>query len=199
MLYGQLEKLTIEDGSPEVEGIRVTLKNKKSAVLRCPTAKEQEDFYTALALRNAEDDEADYKAESELFDKIRLDKGEAWDEFEAGYVIGRFVAVQLMGAADSGDEHVITLKTQYGLQVHYLREPSIKEMTLYERAMSKPRTKDLFRPIHKLYGSLIVRREGYPDSFGDDDVPSDHKQMCINAVRAALIKYDPFGAQAPNS
>lgn len=198
MLYGETEQITLEDGSA-VNGVRVSLKTKKSAVLRCPTAKEQEDFYTAAALRVQGDEDSDLKAESELFGKIRLDKGEAWDEFEAGYVIGRFVAADLLSAAESGDEHVVTLRTQYGTQTHTLREPSIKEITLYERAMSKSRTKDIFRPVHKLYDALLVRTEGYPASYTDSDIPADHKQICVNAVRAALLKYDPFGAQAPNS
>lgn len=199
MLYGQFEKVKLEDGT-EVDGLRVTLKTKKSAVLRCPTAKEQESFYTAVALRNQstkDDEESNLQAESELFNIVRLDKGEAWDEYEAGYIIGRFIAAEVLGATESGDEHVITLKTQYGGQTHFLREPTIKEMTMYERAMNKTRTKSIFAPIHKLYNSIMLRTEGYPNTFTDDDIPADHKQLCVNSVRAALLKYDPF--ESPNA
>jgi hypothetical protein len=203
MLYGQFEKVQLEDGS-EVDGIRVTLKTKKSAVLRCPTAKEQEAFYTAVALRNQsaikDEDESNLQAEVDLFNTIRLDtKGEAWDEFEAGYIVGRFIAAEVLAATESGDEHIVTLKTQYGVQTHYLREPTIKEMTVYERAVNKTRTKNVFQPIHKLYNEIMLRTEGYPNTFTDDDIPADHKQLCVSSVRAALLKYDPFETKSPNA
>jgi hypothetical protein len=194
MQYGQTSKIVLDSGT-EVDGIRVSAK-KKTAIIRFPTAKEQDDYTLEVAKRRTKDeeDEPDYKAELDLFKKLRLDvDGEEWDEYEARYLVDRLLSVRNLGAVQTGDEQVITLQTQFGLQVHTLREPSFKDMTLYERAVNKLRgSKPSFAHIHKLYNSLMVKTEGYPDSFADTDIPVEHKYLCVEQIRIEHYKLDPI-------
>ena len=194
MNYGQTSSIVLEDGN-EVNGIRVNAK-KKTAVIRFPTAKEQDDYHLAKYSKQAkaqDDDDADLLDDLDLFKKLRLDQGEDFDEFEANYIIRNLLAVGVLGSSESGEELIVTLRSQFGLHTHTLRQPSFKEMTMFERAVQKARVgKGTFAHVHKLYNALMTKTDGYPNTFTDDDIPGGHKSLCVTEVQNAHYKLDPI-------
>lgn len=196
-MFGQTYKVTID--GVELEGIKIALP-KKTAVVRFPTAKEQNQYTEAAHNRKPSDDEPDLKAEADLFQAIRLDKGEAFDQYEAQFAIIHLLGVQVVSSQKVGDDHVFTIKTPFGEVVHTLRAPSFKQMALFERAIAKqPAGRFTLKPGIKLYDDLHEQHTGYTSSYSVEDIPGDHKSLCIAEIRLAHFMIDPIQAADPNS
>ena len=129
------------------------------------------------------------KINAELFAKIRVDvDGPAFDDAEAGMVIGRIDRATVTEATREGDKYRIEMKVPGARVVHVLRMPTAKEIQDHERASTSVvaarrsvETRAFLEPSGFLYDTLHISHEGY-----DGDVPIIHKSAAVSEVIAEL-------------
>jgi hypothetical protein len=126
---------------------------------------------------------------AELFAKIRLDKdGPAFDDAEAGMVIGRVERTNITGIEREGNNYRIAMKVPGARVMHVLRMPTAKEMQEHEKASTSVmaarrsvETRAFLEPSGALYDKLHVSHEGYAGT-----VPIVHKSASVSEVIAHL-------------
>jgi hypothetical protein len=213
MLYGDLPTVHLDAG--DVQGLNVRVPNPpKSAVLRLPTNQEmlgrldqQKSIRRSIGRRKSQTEFVpNTKADLDLFNKIRLDKGGAeFDEFEAGNAISKLTSCEVTDCQRAGDEYQVTLRTPFGDTVHAVRIPTQRDITVYRRtvvsATDLPHGQEELRyrtePAVDLYDSVVTKVEGYSASFKPADVPPHHKSAVVVELVQAIDDLDP--ALDPNS
>jgi len=126
---------------------------------------------------------------AELFAKIRLDKdGPAFDDAEAGMVIGRVERTNITTIEREGNNYRIAMKVPGARVVHVLRMPTAKEMQEHEKASTSVmaarrsvETRAFLEPSGALYDKLHVSHGGYAGT-----VPIVHKSAAVSEVIAQL-------------
>jgi len=126
---------------------------------------------------------------AELFAKIRLDKdGPAFDDAEAGMVIGRVERTNITAIEREGNNYRIAMKVPGARVVHVLRMPTAKEMQEHEKASTSVmaarrsvETRAFLEPSGALYDKLHVSHVGYAGT-----VPIVHKSAAVSEVIAQL-------------
>ena len=126
---------------------------------------------------------------AELFEKIRKDKeGPAFDEAEAGTVIGRIERCVVDTIDREGNNYRIEMKVPGARVVHVLRMPTAKEMQEHERASTSVvaarrsvETRAFLEPSGMLYDKLHQSHDGYAGA-----VPIIHKSAAVSEVLAQL-------------
>ena len=121
--------------------------------------------------------------------EVRLDQdGPAFDEAEAGIVIGRIERAQVSDVAREGVNYRIEMKVPGARVVHVLRMPTAKEMQDHERASTSVvaarravETRAFLEPSGALYDRLHVSDEGYAGV-----VPIVHKLAAVTEIIAQL-------------
>ena len=111
-------------GDIPAEGITIRVPNPpKTALLRLPTNQEmldrldqQKSIRRTIGRRKSQTEFVpNPKADLDLFNKIRLDKGGAeFDEFEAGNAISKLTFCEVTDCQRAGDEYRVTLRTPFG-------------------------------------------------------------------------------------
>jgi hypothetical protein len=213
MLYGELPPVTLDSGE-EVRGVKVRVPNPpKLAILRLPTSQEmldrldqQKSIRRTLGRRKSQTEFVpNPKADLDLFNKIRLDKGPEFDEFEAGNAISKLTYNEVTDCERTGEEYRITLRTPFGDTVHLMRIPTQRDITIYRRtvvsATDLPHGQEELRyriePAVELYDSVVSKVDGYSASFKATDVPPHHKSAVVVELVQAVDDLDP--ALDPNS
>ena len=213
MLNGELPPVTLDSGE-EVRGVKVRVPNPpKLAILRLPTSQEmldrldqQKSIRRTLGRRKSQTEFVpNPKADLDLFNKIRLDKGAEFDEFEAGNAISKLTYNEVTDCERTGEEYRITLRTPFGDTVHQMRIPTQRDITIYRRtvvsATDLPHGQEELRyriePAVDLYGSVVSKIEGYADGYKAADVPPHHKSAVAVELVSALDDLDP--SLDPNS
>lgn len=205
MLYGDLPELVV-DGQT-VRGVTVKIPNPpKSAVLRLPTSQEmldrmnlQKSIRKSLGRGKSKNEfVVNPKADLALFNRIRLDKGEEFDEYEAAVAVGKLTGCEVLSCEDSGDQYLIVLKTAFGETTHVLGKPSEKDLWLYRRSVMS--SVDLphgqeelhFRtdPAIALYDSVVRSIDGYSVGTASKDVPPNHKSTVVIELAQAVAEVD---------
>src|SRR6202034_3822733 len=102
---------------------------------RLPTDSEVITFYDETLKNIRNKDEDNMQPYLDLFAKIRLDKGEEFDEYECKYVIDNFLSAK-SDCKKEGAAYRVTLKTPFGEVVNILRLPSLKEVNLFLSALA---------------------------------------------------------------
>lgn len=129
------------------------------------------------------------KINAELFKKIAPEaEGAAFDEAEAGMVIGRIERATVTDVAREGINFSIEMRVPGARVSHVLRMPTAKEMQDHERAsttvMSVRRaveTRAFLEPSGALYDKLHVSHDGYAGA-----VPIIHKSAAVSEVLSLL-------------
>jgi hypothetical protein len=129
------------------------------------------------------------KINAELFAKIRTDKdGPAFDDAEAGMVIGRIERCAVANVEREGINYRIEMKVPGARVVHVLRMPTAKEMQDHERASTSVvaarrsvETRAFLEPSGALYDKLHISHEVYAGT-----VPIVHKSAAVSEVIAQL-------------
>ncbi|HEY4360101.1 MAG TPA: hypothetical protein VGN17_04000 [Bryobacteraceae bacterium] len=183
MLYGELNTITLSDGSA-IQGLKVQIPHpRKTAVIRRPTDKEldatKEKFRKLLKKDPASTDKMPYL---DLFNGIRLDQdGEDFDEYEAEHIIGW--AIQATADSETiGEELAVTITTPTCTVRHFLRFPTFKEMQTKTGAA--------------LFDALFLRQEGYATGC---EIPAQHRELAMREVIKNHLSIDPFVSTDPNA
>lgn len=193
MLYGELPQVTLEDGSI-VNGLTVHIPSpKKSAIVRLPTALEiierlDQDRDRDRPGRRKANKALDLKPDLWLFKRVRLDKGEEFDEYEAASVINKITTCETTDCDRVGDNYEIKLKTPFGETVHTLSIPTQKAIMEFRRGLANP------NPIERtivLFNSVTQGFSGYAPSFTTDEIPPNHKSAVVFELITALDDLDP--------
>lgn len=132
------------------------------------------------------------KINAELFAKIRTNQdaqdGPAFDEAEAGVVIGRIERCTVASIDREGNNYRVEMKVPGARVVHVLRMPTAKEMQDHDRASTSVvagrrsvETRAFLEPSGELYDKLHVSHEGYAGA-----VPIVHKSAAVSEVVAQL-------------
>lgn len=204
MLYGELPEVTLESGEA-VNGLTVRILNPpKSATLRLPTNPEmldrlsrQRSIRRSLGRRKSQTESVpNAKADLALFERIRLDKGVEFDEFEAAKAVGRITSHELTGCERHGEVFEIGIKTPFGATSHTLGIPFERDLAAYRRVIvdstDLPHGQEELRYNHdaaaKLYDAVVVKAEGYAPGV---DVPPHHKFSAVVELVNALDDLDP--------
>ena len=213
MEYGSLPHTKTEDGRT-LAGITVRVPSPpKSAILRLPTTQEmldrlgqQKSIRRTLGRRKSQTEFIpNPKADLDLFNKIRLDKGIEFDEFEAGNAVSKLTYCEVTDCQRAGEEYRITLRTPFGDTVHTVKIPTQRDITVYRRtvisATDLPHGQEELRfriePAMALYDSVADKIEGYAESFKTADVPPHHKSAVVVELVQAVDDLDP--SLDPNS
>jgi hypothetical protein len=213
MLYGNLPDVKLADDST-VKGVTVRVPNPpKAAVLRLPTSDEmltrldgQKSIRKSLGRRKSQTDFIpNPKADMDLFNKIRLDKGEEFNEFEAAAAIWKLTYCEVIDCEETDAEYRVTLKTPFGETVHTLSKPSEKDLFTYRRSVLSSvdlphgleELKYRTEPAIALYGSVAKKIEGYADGIDLAGVPPHHKSAVIVELAQSSAEIDL--ALDPNS
>jgi len=213
MLYGELPPVTLDSGE-EVRGVKVRVPNPpKLAILRLPTSQEmldrldqQKSIRRTLGRRKSQTEFVpNPKADLDLFNKIRLDKGPEFDEFEAGNAISKLTYNEVTDCERAGEEYRITLRTPFGDTVHLMRIPTQRDITIYRRtvvsATDLPHGQEELRyriqPSVELYDAVAASIQGYAASMKPADVPPHHKSAVVVDLVQAIDDLDP--PMDPNS
>ncbi|MGD0497532.1 MAG: hypothetical protein ABSC23_03750 [Bryobacteraceae bacterium] len=213
MLYGELPVVKIED--VELKGVTVKVANPpKTAVLGLPTnaqmlerLDQQKSIRRTIGRRKSQTEFVpNLKAELDLFNKIRQDKGgPEFDEYEAANAISKLTYCEVTDCQRVGDEYQIKVKTPFGETVHTLRIPMQRDITVYRRtvvsATDLPHGQEELRyrvePAVSIYDSVVSKIEGYAPTFKPQDVPPNHKSAVVVELVQAIDDLDP--ALDPNS
>lgn len=213
-MYGQVNEVTINDQT--FQGIKVQIGHpKKVAVVRFPNAAELIALVDAQKIvtreagrgRRTTNVADSTKAALKLFKSIRLDAGEAWDEFEANKVIGTLTSVEATDAQLSEDAGRITLETAFGETVHCLAMPTEEARFKYQRSardtfnLDSGGTETVFhaQASVNLYDSLVKSVEGYIPGDATVVVPPNHKAAVVGRLLDELAKLDQVVVTDPNS
>jgi hypothetical protein len=206
MPYGNLSTVHLESG--DVQGVTIKVPNPpKTAVLRLPANQEmldrlalQKSIRRTIGRRKSQTEFVpNPKADLDLFNKIRLDKGPEFDEFEAANAISKLTFCDVTDCEHAGDEYRITLKTPFGMTVHTVKTPMQRDITIYRRtvvsSIDLPHGQEELRyriePAVDLYDSVMSKVEGYAESFQPPDVPPHHKSAVVVELVQAIDDLDP--------
>lgn len=206
MLYGQLPEVSI--GEQKFHGILVNVPNpKKSAVLRLPTSEEilerlaqQKSIRRPIGRRKSQTEYTpNPKADLDLFQKIRLDKGEEFDEYEAGNAISKLTYCEVTDCQREAEEYRVSLKTPFGITSHVLAIPTVRDISLYRRgivhSIDLPHGAEEVRfriePAVTLYDAVIQKTEGYIEGTTAKQVPPHHKSAVVSELVQAVDDLDP--------
>lgn len=202
-------------GDIPAEGITIRVPNPpKTAMVRLPTSQEmldrlaqQKSIRRTIGRRKSQTEFVpNPKADLDLFNQIRLDKGGAeFDEFEAGNAVSKLTYCEVTDCQRAGDEYQVTLKTPFGTTVHTVKIPTQRDITVYRRTVVSstdlPHGQEELRyriePAVDLYDSVAGKIEGYAESFKPADVPPHHKSAVTVELVQAINDLDP--ALDPNS
>lgn len=207
MPYGTLPKVHLDTGDVPAVAIRVP-NPPKAAYLRLPSNAEilerldqQKSIRRTIGRRKSQTEFVpNPKADLDLFNRIRLDKGGAeFDEFEAANAVAKLTYCEITDCQRAGDEYRITLATPFGSTVHLARIPTQRDITVYRRtvvsSIDLPHGQEELRfriePAVALYDSVIATIEGYADSFQPSDVPPHHKSAVVVELVQAIDELDP--------
>lgn len=202
--YGKLTLIKLAGSAEEAEGVEgfpvEILEPEKTAVLRLPTS---EQILARMAKTiTIQQDEGRGRSKTrtlpnhdydlELFIKLRLDKGEEFDKFEAAKAINKITYCRILSCERQGRQFRIEMETCTGGTVtHILNPPTEKQMYEYgesiviDRSLGRGKTELKYRhdvAIH-LYESLVQYVDGYSglqdetQSSGEikATVPAHHK------------------------
>ena len=156
----------------------------------CAWARAQRTVRHFLGRGKSQSEDVDLpKINAELFAKIRTDKdGPAFDDAEAGMVIGRIERCAVANVEREGINYRIEMKIPGTRVVHVLRMPTAKEMQDHERASTSVvaarrsvETRAFLEPSGALYDKLHISHEGYAGA-----VPIVHKSAAVSEVIAQL-------------
>lgn len=175
MLYGELQEHKLESGA--LQGIKVQIKHpKKSAIVRIPTSQEFDALIKKYADRAKKKSQTDRKPHLELFNAIRLDQGESFDEYEAEFVLDWLWSARVQSAEQQGEEFVVTIKTPFCDVQHFMNFPSYKQLATTTKSSA-------------LYDALAIKQEGYQEGF---DIPSNHKALVVDEIVKDHNSIDPL-------
>ena len=160
----------------------------------CGWARSQRTVRRFLGRGKSQSEELDLpKINAELFAKIRVDKdGPAFDDAEAGIVIGRIERCTVTSIDREGNHYRVEMKVPGARVTHVLRMPTAKEMQEHERASTSVvsarrsiETRAFLEPSGELYDKLHVSHGGYagPEL---SKVPIVHKSAAVSEVLAQL-------------
>jgi hypothetical protein len=190
-LYGQLN--TYEVNGKQIEAIKVTIPNPpKVAYVRLPTTAEMLDYFKQK--QTTKNTLSSEELTLALFNKIRLDEGVPFDEWEAQTSFDTLTFSRGSAYERVGDNYVISVDTPLGNTKHTLAIPTQKQLAVYRRNA----TKNYLNAVMGMYKELVQSVEGYIDSLTTSDVPPLHQLDCINQVFAALDSIDPIIKVDPN-
>jgi hypothetical protein len=212
MLYGELPEVTVDGVT--LLGVTVKVANPpKMAILGLPTNQQmldrlnqQKSIRRTIGRRKSQTEFVpNLKADLELFNAIRKDKGPEFDEYEAGNAVSKLTYCEVTDCQRAGDEYRITLKTPFGITVHSLGIPTQRDITVYRRtvvsATDLPHGQEELRyriePAVSLYDSVVSKIEGYHVNYKPADVPPHHKSAVVVELVQAIDDLDP--ALDPNS
>jgi hypothetical protein len=202
-------------GDVPAAGITIRVPNPpKTAQLRLPTNEEmlerlgqQRSIRRTIGRRKSQTEFVpNFKADRDLFNRIRLDKDNAeFDEFEAGNAISKLTFCEVTDCQRAGDEYRFTLRTPFGDTVHMMKIPTQRDITVYRRTVVSstdlPHGQEELRyriePAVELYEAVVTKIEGYAASIKPADVPPHHKSAVIVELVQAIDDLDP--ALDPNS
>lgn len=191
MKYGETQEIKSANGEV-LRGFRFTVSNPpKEAVLRLPTSDEmvarmdaQKSIRRGIS-RRASRTEAilNPKADLDLFNRLRIDKGEDFDDYEAGNALSKLTAVEVADFELLGNQATVTLRTPFCTTRHVVRVPTAKQMANYKdnisHAVELPHGQEELRCRTQagidLYDAVISSIEGYADNITPQDVPAHHK------------------------
>ena len=190
MLYGELPEVTV--GDVTMRGVTVKVANPpKTAVLGLPTNQQmldrlnqQKSIRRTIGRRKSQTEFCpNPKADLDLFNAIRQDKGPEFDEYEAGNAVSKLTYCEVTDCQRAGDEYRITLKTPFGVTVHSLGIPTQRDITVYRRTVvsatdlphGQEELKYRIEPAVSVYDSVVSKIEGYTPGFKATDVPPHHK------------------------
>jgi hypothetical protein len=204
MLYGELPEIKRADGGEPIRGFPVEILNPpKTSVLRLPKDEEilerlskSRTILTDLG-RGRSDSKAtsNTKADFELFQKLRLDQGPEFDEFEAAKAIGRITYCRVASCERLGSQFEIKLETCAGETVHTLKAPPESAMFSYRESILARRDlgrgKEELRYRHsvavELYDACGGTATGYAAGTA---VPPHHKFHVATEVARAHDELD---------
>lgn len=180
MLYGTNPTIKTESG--DLSGFRFSIPNpKKTAIVRVPMNDELVEY---LKPRK---DKPDYKAELKLFNNIRQDKGEAFDEYEAYFVIERMMKADVAGTTPEDDgTYTVKLKTPFGEVSHNVMLPTQKTYMDIRRNFGAEK-------LRSMYDECQPSAEGYAG-----DVPPHHKQA-VAAELMVIVNQIDTSLEDPNA
>lgn len=155
----------------------------------CAWARSQKTLRQFLGRGKSQSQDIDLdKVNAELFAKIRIEDGPAFDEAEAGMVIGRIERSSVKMIDREGNNYRLTMKVAGATVEHVLRMPTAKEMQDHERASTSTvaarrsvETRAFLEPSGALYDKLHIEHSGYAG-----DVPVIHKSAAVSEVIAQL-------------
>jgi hypothetical protein len=157
----------------------------------CHWARKQRSVRRVLGRGKSQTDEIGLDdLNAELFDRIRIDKdgGAAFDQAEAGMVIGKIERAAITGVDREGNNFRIELKVPGAETSHVLRMPTAKEMQEHERASTsvivgrrQQEIRAFLEPSGLLYDKLHVSSSGYAGA-----TPIVHKSAVITELLAQL-------------
>lgn len=222
MGYGTLPLLTTKDGV-ETNGYPIIILNpEKTAVLNLPTNAQLTTYlaaqYSIVRAQEGSEDVPTPKADKILFDSIRIDKGEEFDDAEISYALGIITQHRVAGCERDGQTFVVSIQSRFGDTSHVLGIPTQKQMADYRKNLIKTRrtgrgVEEWRYPISVpvgLYDALAVKIDGYNPSsvsadmnIGDsmqvsEMVPVHHKRTVIDSIITAMGELDP-NVDLPNS
>lgn len=181
MLYGELNTITLEDGST-VKGIRVKIQSpSKSAILRVPTAKELRAMNVKYEDRERKKNPStDARPHQELFNSCRIDtNGDAFDQYEAEYAINQLCAfTRTSEMVDNG--FVVTVKTRFNDITLTLRLPSLKELHEVE-------TNPNLKKYLAMFDQLLISAEGFAPDY---EVTDNQKTAALNDLLTYIKSFD---------
>jgi hypothetical protein len=159
---------------------------KKSATVRLPSPVELTAFYDDASKTKDTEDRTPYVT---LFNKIRSDQGESFDEYESAFSIDNLLSYTVTSTTKDGDEYTVSIKTPFGPVVHKLRPLTMKEMVIYTKDAMNRNASTSRNASVKLYDSLVQTTDGYKSS---EDIPVYHKVPVMTEVYLAHLKIDPI-------
>lgn len=207
MLYGELPNFTLPSGE-SVRAVRLTVPNPpRVAFLGLPTndqiaarANRQKSIRRPVPGERGKTETQfipDLKGELALFTAIRVDQGDAFNEYEAVKALGKLLSVEAIESERDGEQMVITLKTLFGEVKHRVNAPSEQAAYEYRSSALKPielaRGEELrykIEPAVKLYDSIIEKIDGYAPAITPADVPPHHKSAVVIEVLQEMAEMD---------
>lgn len=206
MLYGELPEVAVAGSDKKVSGYPVEILNPpKTALLRLPTSAEilermkKETTITQDIGRGKtkSDSPPTPEADKKLFDALRLDKGEEFDEFEMVRALNKVIYNRVSERERQGAEFEIKLECYGGVvTTHTLTPPTEKQMHDYRKSVvitkQLDRTKQELRFKHevavRLYDENIQSADGYLDN---KSVPAHHKFTIALELASLIDDLDP--------
>lgn len=173
----------------------------KSCDLRFPTDDEWKErqrkirFVNIPAGPNASRSETqgEEQASHELFQKIRIDKGEDFDEAEATKMVDALTRCDVLDSALDGGKFYARMRLIGGVEaIHILNIPSERQIRQYRRELadrvSRGRSGRIETTINlaageRLYDAIVNGPKGYADGAS---IPVQHKSRAVGELIAAL-------------